>query len=346
MPTWNLSIYDPHLSLVDKKALVGDVRAEEIASKFLEGMKDSEHFVLLKLLDTDSGELTIFPKDEPAEEPLPVLEERLEEFLASELWLESIKLAEAILDGPHGELPEAQLLAVSVYERLGWHDLAIQLFQSLCQGAQQPILATSQVRLARLLTGVDPEQAQALLDSALAFEGLPAAQRIDGLMMLGELAASEEAIKLIRQARTLAVEQYGRLHPICGSILGREGQLLEESQPNAAIEAYAAAYGVFLELGDRRVFPALESLILLYLKSGQAEQAFRDSTRAIQLIEQDPTSAPLMVTYLVLNAQALAQDGKADLSKAVMQRAQALDSDKAFQIWSELQQMLLKSPAS
>lgn len=340
MPTWNLTIYDPHLNPVDKKALVGDVSAAEIAGKFLDGMKESEHFLLLKVLNTDSGELSLFPKDEPNQEPLERVEEILEEFFANQLWLESIKLAEAVLAGPSGELPEAQLLAVSVYERLGWDDLAAQLFRTICRSAPQPILATCQVRWARTYRNEEPDQVRQLLNEALGFEGLPIAQRVDALMMLAELAPTEEAVDLVRQARALAVEQYGRVHPICGAILGREGQLLEAQDVEAAIEAYAAAYGIFLELGDRKVFAVLESLILLYLRHGQPEAAFRDSTRGIQLIEQDPASAPLMVTYLVLNAQALALSGKSELSKVVMQRAQSLDSQEAFRIWSQLQQML------
>ena len=303
---WNFKVYEePGILFADRDVEADSAPIAQIEELMKPGI-EQERVLLTVLTNLEQNEPPILcPQSDPTDETFEELGEIATKLLTESRFFEAASVADAASRGAHGQDPELQLLAASIFEHIRFYDMALPLLVKVAESFTEELRqAAIQIRLARALqkSGRMSDVSERL-ETPLKHPDLPPVLRVEALLLKAVSLGGSDALSILDELLDYAEEKLGD-HRLVADALEYHADLLSPQEPKKAEQFYHAAGKMLVELKDPYFFSLNERFVVHFLKHKAYEEALHLSHEMFELLKQAGGPPIASVPYFVFASHA------------------------------------------
>ncbi len=344
---WNIKVFEePGILMVEQTIPKEDSPNEEAALMMKVGLDQGRRLLSLIRSTDNSSPPYIWPEYPVVDEPFEELPDKVTVLLREHNEFDAVVMMDGAIRGEHQDDFEVQLLAASVFEHVGFFEMAMRcLEKALPACCEETRIAAVKLRLARARrkSGVHHQHSE-LIDEALACADLPEVMRVEGLLLRSLDQPPEEALETLDELLDLAEEHLGE-HRLAANALELQADIYADmDEASKAQKFYLAAGRMLLKLQDPYFFSLNERLIVHQIRTKAYKEALGLSEEMFKILQDVKAPAIAHVPFFVFAARAHREIGDSETAETALAEARKIDEREAKRVDDLLEVALSKAP--
>lgn len=338
---WNIRIFEqPGILFADRTVEQEEAPVAPTEELMKPGFEQERKLLaVITKLESDDKPILV-PAGPDCDDSFEELAERVTQLLSEGESFAAASLCDGALRGAHGHDPELRLLSASVFEHIGFYDVAVPMLKDLASAFEDIRDAAIQIRLARALRkSGQVEDVSEQVAGPLEHPELPPILRVEGLLLKAMSKGGEEAVDILDELLDYAEEHLGD-HRLVADALELHADILSESEPKKAEQFYHAAGKMLVQLQDPYFFSLNERFVVHFLKHRAYREAIDLSHEMFELLKQAGGPPVAAVPYFVFASHAHKVMGDKDRSEAAQKMAHEINDIEAKRLEGLLQASL------